>query len=201
MKKVLIVDDHAVVREGLKSALESNHYKVVAMANNVDQARALIAHTNPDVIIIDLNLPDGSGFDLVLWIRSISEQIGIVILTLNDEPALVGAAKRAGANAFILKSDPILQLLAAVDHCVADPYSFSSSLAIPQDFPVENQLTARELDVVNLLAQGLSNRQISQTLFVSQSTVKTHLGAIFRKLNAVNRVSAVKNAQEKGLLI
>lgn len=200
MRKLLIVDDHPVVREGLKKALESCNFTVVAMAHTIDQARALIAHTNPDVIIVDLNLPDGSGFDLVLWARSISRELAIIILTLNDEPAIVHAAKKAGANAFVLKSDPIEHLIAAVNHCVANPNSFTSTLSIPDSVILENPLTAREIDVVNLLAKGLSNKGIGETLFLSQSTIKSHLGAIFRKLEAGNRVTAVKKARDRGLV-
>ena len=200
MKKLLIVDDHAVVRAGLKTALEAAAYTVVGMAGSINQARALIAHANPDAIIVDLNLPDGSGFDLVLWARSISRHIGIVILTLNDEQALVHAAQKAGANAFVLKSDPLSDLIAAVDHSIANSKSFSSTLSINSDLRKENLLTAREIDVVNLLAKGFSNKVIGDTLYLSQSTVKTHLSAIFRKLEASNRVTAVKNAQDRGLL-
>lgn len=201
MKKLVIVDDHAVVREGLRSALESETYSVVAMAHNLDQARALIAHSKPDAIIVDLNLPDGSGFDLVLWARRISQEIIIIILTLNNEPSLVHAAKKAGANAFVVKSDPIEQLVATLNYCLSNPNSFSSTLSIPDNPLTEQLLTARELDVVNFLAKGYSNKQISATLFLSQSTVKTHLRAIFRKLNAGNRVTAVKIARESGLLM
>lgn len=201
MKKLLIVDDHAVVREGLKSALEGNFFEVVGLAQSVEHARALIAHTNPEVIIVDLNLPDGSGFDLILWMRAISKEIGIIVLTLNDESHFIHAAKKAGANAYILKSDPLSALIAAVHFCAMNPASFTVTSSLSLDAPHVQSLTARETDVILLLSKGQSNKEIGATLFLSQSTIKTHIASIFRKLEAPNRVLAVKIAKDKGLLV
>jgi DNA-binding NarL/FixJ family response regulator len=124
--KVMIVDDHAVVRHGLKSAIESHGYEVVAVAGSINEAHAYMAQTNPDAIIIDINLPDGSGFELVAWARTISPTIAIIVLTLNDGADYVRAAKNAGANAFIVKNAPLSDLLAAVDFALSSPTSFSS---------------------------------------------------------------------------
>ena len=201
MTKVLIVDDHAVVREGLSHALKSCNYEVVAMAATVAEAIAQIARTNPDVVVLDLNLPDGSGFEVVLWIRSISKEMGVVILTLNSGPEFLQAAIKAGANGFVLKSAPLPHLLAAIDHCIASPRSFTAEGLDALNQPLINQLTAREFDVLTKLALGLSNQAIAQELFLSQSTVKSHISAIFRKLNVENRVSAINYARQKGLLV
>ena len=113
--KVLIVDDHAVVRQGLKAAIQTHGYEVAAVAGSINEAQAFMAQTNPDAIIIDINLPDGSGFELVTWARKLSPTIAIIVLTLNDGADYLRAAKNAGANAFIVKSAPlplILQFLA-----------------------------------------------------------------------------------------
>jgi len=140
--KVLIVDDHAVVRHGLKSAIQSHGYEVVAEAGSINEAQAFMAQTNPDALIVDINLPDGSGFDLVAWSRRVSPTTAIVVLTLNDGADYVRAAKNAGANTVIVAN-----------------------------------------------------------LYISVSTVKTHVSSILRKLDADNRVQALSIARERGLLV
>jgi DNA-binding NarL/FixJ family response regulator len=197
--KVMIVDDHAVVRHGLKSAIESHGYEVIAVAGSINEARAYMAQTNPDAIIIDINLPDGSGFELVAWARKISPTIAIIVLTLNDGADYVSAAKNAGANAFIVKSAPLSDLVAAVDFALSSPTSFSSKPILKVG--VDSGLTARELDILQSINHGLSNASIAAHLFISISTVKTHVSAIFRKLEAENRVQAISIARERGLLL
>lgn len=197
--KVLIVDDHSVVIYGLKSAIETHGYQVVAVAGSVNEARAFMAQTNPAAIIVDVNLPDGSGFDLVAWARKFSPSMAIVILTLNDGADYVRAAKIAGANAFIVKSAPLSELLAALDFAIASPHSFSSNHHY--GLAVDTGLSARELAVLHSINQGMSNAAISQQLFISISTVKAHVSSILRKLKADNRVQALILARELGLLI
>jgi DNA-binding NarL/FixJ family response regulator len=197
--KVLIVDDHAVVRHGLKSAIESHGYKVVAVAGSINEAQAFMAHTNPHAIIVDINLPDGSGFDLVTWARKVSPTIAIVVLTLNDGADYVRAAKTAGANSFIVKSAPLSDLLAALDFAISSPTSFSSNQIFA--IGIETGLTAREIAILHSVNSGLSNSSIAADLFISVSTVKTHVSSILRKLDADNRVQALAIARKRGLLV
>lgn len=197
--KVLIVDDHAVVRHGLKSAIESHGYSVVAVAGSINEAQAFLAQTNPHVIIVDINLPDGSGFDLVAWARKVSPKIVIVVLTFNDKADYVRAAKTAGANAFIVKNAPLSDLLAALDFAISSPTSFSSNQIFA--VAIETGLTAREIDILHSINRGLSNTLIATHLFISVSTVKTHVSSILRKLDADNRVQALSIARERGLLV
>lgn len=197
--KVMIVDDHAVVRHGLKSAIEPHGYEVVAVAGSINEAHAYMAHTNPDAIIIDINLPDGSGFQLVAWVRKISQTIAIVVLTLNDGADYVRAAKNAGANAFIVKNAPLSDLIAAVDFALSSPTSFSSKPIFKAG--TDSGLTARELDILRSINLGWSNTSIATHLYISVSTVKTHISSIFRKLEAENRVQALSIAREGGLLV
>ena len=197
--KVLIVDDHSVVRHGLQSAIESHGHQVVAVASSIKQAQAFMAQTNPDAITVDINLPDGSGFDLVSWARKVSPTIAIVVLTFNDGADYVRAAKSAGANAFVVKSAPLSDLLAALDFALSSPTSFSSNRANTRE--IDSGLSAREIDVLQSINLGLSNEAIAQNLFISVSTVKTHVSSILRKLNASNRVQAITIAREKGLLV
>jgi DNA-binding NarL/FixJ family response regulator len=197
--KVMIVDDHAVVRHGLKSAIESHGYEVVAVAGSINEAHAYMAQTNPDAIIIDINLPDGSGFELVAWARTISPTIAIIVLTLNDGADYVRAAKNAGANAFIVKNAPLSDLLAAIDFALSSPTSFSSKPIFKAG--TDSGLTARELDILRSINLGWSNTSIATHLYISVSTVKTHISSIFRKLEAENRVQALAIARERGLLV
>jgi len=197
--KVLIVDDHAVVRHGLKSALESHGYEVVSEAGSINEAQAFMAQTNPDAIVVDINLPDGSGFDLVAWSRKISPATAIVVLTLNDGEDYVRAAKCAGANAFIVKSAPLTDLIAALDFAISSPTSFSSKHITTSG--IDSGLSAREIDVLHSINHGLTNAAIATQLYVSVSTVKTHVSSILRKLDANNRVQALAIARERGLLV
>lgn len=197
--KVLIVDDHAVVRHGLKSAIESQGYKVVAEAGSINEAQAFMAQTNPDAIIVDINLPDGSGFDLVTWSRKVSPTTAIVVLTLNEGEEYVRAARSAGANAFIVKSAPLSDLIAALDFAISSPTSFSSKQISSSD--MDSGLSAREIDVLHSINHGLSNAAIATNLYISVSTVKTHVSSILRKLEADNRVQALTIARERGLLV
>jgi len=197
--KVLIVDDHAVVRHGLKTAIQAHGYEVAAVAGSINEAQAFMAQTNPDAIIIDINLPDGSGFELVTWARKLSPIIAIIVLTLNDGADYVRAAKNAGANAFIVKSAPLSDLLAALDFALSSPTSFSSKPIFK--IGIDSGLTAREINILQSINLGLSNTAISTQLFISVSTVKTHISSIFRKLEADNRVQAISIARERGLLL
>jgi DNA-binding NarL/FixJ family response regulator len=197
--KVLIVDDHIVVRHGLKSAVQSHGYEVVAEAGSVNEAQAFMAQTNPDAIIVDINLPDGSGFDLVAWSRRVSPRTAIVVLTLNDGADYVRAAKSAGANAFIIKNAPLSDVIAALDFAISSPTSFSSKKLFSSS--TDSGLSAREIDVLHSINHGLSNRAIATDLYISVSTVKTHVSSILRKLDADNRVQALSIARERGLLV
>jgi DNA-binding NarL/FixJ family response regulator len=202
MTRVVIIDDHVIVREGLKRALESHNHVVVAEAATLAEGRAQIAHTNPDVIVVDLNLPDGSGFDLITWARSISKSLGIVVLTLNETDAHLIAAMSAGASAYILKSAPLSQLLAAIDHSVKSPQSFTAhGLAVALASKEQTfGLTSREFDVLALLPSGATTKEIAESLFLSSATIKTHLASIYRKLEVTNRTAAVGKARKHNLV-
>jgi len=193
MTRIVIIEDHPSVREGVKRALDSNGFNEIFEAPNIAEARALISQINPQLIIVDLNLPDGSGFELITWARSVSNEIAIVVLSLFEDSNHVLAAMKAGASSYVCKSAPLPQLIAAVKHSLVSPRSFSAmglSNAIEYQ---ENQkgLTAREFDILALLEKGTSTKNIALQLFISQSTVKTHLASIYRKLEVSNRTAAV----------
>ena len=197
--QLLIVDDHAIVREGLKRALSQEGFDSINEADCVTAARAKISACAPDVAIIDINLPDGTGFELVRWIRSYSKSIGIVVLTLHQEENYVVAAMNAGASAFVSKSEPIPILIAAIRHSEIAPLTFSANALDKVIQHSHSDLTAREFDLLAQLEKGMTTQEISELMFISQSTVKTHLASIYRKLEVNNRTAAVHAMHQRGL--
>ena len=197
--QLLIVDDHAIVREGLKRALSQEGFDSINEADCVSAARAKISACAPDVAIIDINLPDGTGFELIRWIRSYSKSIGIVVLTLHQEENYVVSAMNAGASAFVSKSEPIPILIAAIRHSAIAPLTFSANALDRVVRHSHSDLTAREFDLLAQLEKGMTTQQISELMFISQSTVKTHLASIYRKLEVNNRTAAVHAMHQRGL--
>ena len=201
-RRVLIVDDHPIVRAGLEAALIKANFTVCAHAANKNEAIAQIAHTNPDLILLDLNLPDGSGFEVANWARGISDEVGIVILTLNDAPELLLTALSARVSGFVLKSAPITEVIATLERALITPLSFTASglhkaLKAKEQLP---NLSARELEVLTILATGRSTKEIAKELYLSEPTIKTHLASIYRKLEVNNRISAVAVARDNSWL-
>jgi DNA-binding NarL/FixJ family response regulator len=199
---VLVIDDHESVRAGVKIALSRAGHVCVGEASTVSEARAQIAHTNPQVIVVDLSLPDGNGLEIVRWARSISNRIGIVVLTLNPAEDFLLTVMKSGASAFVEKSAPLAELISAVEHSHIAPLSFSAqgiSKAMKKDHAA-NALTLREMQVLEKLSDGLSANNIGLELFITQATVKTHLASIYRKLDSKNRIQAIIAAKKVGLL-
>ncbi len=196
-RRVLIVDDHPIVGAGLEQALLKANFTICAMAASKNEAVAQIARTNPNLILLDLNLPDGSGFEVANWARGISDEIGIVILTLNDAPELLLAALAAQVSGFVLKSAPISEVIATLERALITPLSFTAAglqraLKAKEQLP---SLSSRELEVLNVLATGKSTKEIARQLYLGEPTIKTHLANIYRKLEVKNRISAVAVAR------
>lgn len=201
-RRVLIVDDHPIVRAGLEQALLKANFTICAMAASKNEAVAQIARTNPNLILLDLNLPDGSGFEVANWARGISDEIGIVILTLNDAPELLLAALAAQVSGFVLKSAPISEVIATLERALITPLSFTAAglqraLKAKERLP---SLSSRELEVLNVLATGKSTKEIARQMYLGEPTIKTHLTNIYRKLEVNNRISAVAVARENSWL-
>lgn len=201
-RRVLIVDDHPIVRAGLEQALLKANFTICAIAASKNEAIAQIARTNPNLILLDLNLPDGNGFEVANWARGISDEIGIVILTLNDAPELLLTALAARVSGFVLKSAPISEVVATLERALITPLSFTASglhkaLKAKEKLPT---LSSRELEVLTILATGNSTKEIARQLYLSEATIKTHLASIYRKLEVNNRISAVVVARENSWL-
>ncbi len=203
MTKILLVDDHEVVRAGLRRALaHDGTLTVVGEAGTRHDAIGKIAQLNPDIVVIDLHLPDGNGLDLVRWARARSRSIGLVVLTVSHLPEQIKAAMEAGASGYVEKSATINEVVAAIKCAVHSPLSFSTHRA--KDLYNFDKyiygLTGRELEVLEILPSGKTIHEIAQSLFLGDSTVKTHVAAIYRKLAVTNRVAAINKAREYGIL-
>jgi DNA-binding NarL/FixJ family response regulator len=199
MTRLLIIDDHAVVCQGLVHAFKDKGFTSIETAATLKQARAKISVFNPEAIIVDLNLPDGSGLEIVQWVRKLSADIAIIILSLNDPTQFVKIARSSGANAYLSKSQSMPEIISAVTFALSNPGSFTSTLIADQ--PRDFDLTPREIEVLYLLADGASNLDISSKLFISISTVKTHISSLMRKLQCSNRTATAKIARDNGFLL
>jgi DNA-binding NarL/FixJ family response regulator len=203
---VLLVDDHELIRQGLRRAFErSDGFRVVGEAASVAEAKSALAALQPDVLVADVRLPDGTGLDLVRHAREDREEIGIVVLTMYPGDDQLFAALDAGASAFVPKDAPIDEVIAAARHAVANPGAFSASdlsEAMKRRMtPTGPQLTPREKEVLPLLADGLGVSAIARRLNISESTSKAHVARIYEKLGAANRAQAVTSAFRLGLLV
>ena len=200
--RALIIDDHAVVRSGIRRALESRGEIQVFEAASKAEALAQIAHVSPQLLIIDINLPDGSGLEIVSWVRTISAEMAIVVLTFNESDDFLLSTMRAGASAYVNKSAPLAELIAAVDHALASPGSFAAKEIVDalQRKQLKFGLSQRELQILALLPTDEPLSTLAKSLFISESTLKTHLTHIYRKLDVKNRLQAINVARKAGLL-
>ncbi len=208
---VVLVDDHAVVREAVAGMLGAQpEISVVGQAGSLAEGRALfdrLLRTPPPgkvVAVIDVTMPDGSGLALVRAVRERSKDIGLVVLTMLSDDSTLLEALDAGASALVRKSAPADQVLSAVRRAADFPLEFSASglaeaMRRQHETP-QTTLTSRETEVLKLLVEGASVAQVGRQLFMSPSTVKTHIGKIYEKLGAHNRASAVIAAVRLGLV-
>jgi DNA-binding NarL/FixJ family response regulator len=202
VKKILIIDDHAVVREGIRSALENTERFHVFQAASKSEAIAQITKIAPDGIIVDINLPDGNGLEIVSWVRSISNTIAIVVLTLNEHADFLLASMKAGASSYLHKSAPLSELLSALDFALTSPTSFASkeiSATISRKSE-KFSLSPRELQIVTQLHRGEPLKILAGSLFITEATLKTHLASIYRKLEVSNRLQAIEKVRIAGII-
>ena len=193
--RIVLVDDHQLIRSGLRDLLSQAGHDVVAEAASLAQGRALIATVDNDLAIVDVSLPDGSGLDLV------NDNGRFIVLTLGDDPISLEVARVRGASAYILKSDPSEHLLAVIEQVALGqkvlPASERNSIEVQA---AALAITSRELDVLQILARGWSTKEIASHLFLSEATIKTHLASLNRKLVTTNRTAAVARGREHGLI-
>jgi DNA-binding NarL/FixJ family response regulator len=208
--RILVVDDHALIRSGLRTLLSSvAHLTIVGEAADGQGAIAHAADLQPDIILMDLHMPGLNGVEATRRIVQASPHVGIVVLTMLEDDASVFAALRAGARGYLLKGADQTEVLRAIDVVAHGEAIFSPSIAqrlmqyfanmqpiLPQSaFP---ELTERERAILGLIAQGKSNAEIAEEFVISPKTVANHVSNIFSKLQVVDRAQAVLRAQQSG---
>ena len=207
--RVLLADDHAVVRAGICQFLEqAEDIKVIAEADDGHQAMELIKQHQPDVAVLDIQMPKASGIEVTRWVRKHHREVGVLILTAYDDDPYVMAVLQAGANGYVLKTASPQEIIRAIRDVHAGNSALDAEIVQKmvaqvssgiQDQPVE-KLTDRELEVLTLVAKGYTNKAIGVQLGISDRTVQGHLAHIFSKLQSGSRTEAVMRAVSLGWL-
>ncbi|MFG2375025.1 response regulator [Streptomyces sp. NPDC048504] len=202
--RLLLCDDHAVVRAGLRALLSSaDGIEVVGEAGSGEEALALAAQVRPDVVLMDLQL--GDGMDGVTATRRLTAGDGprVLVLTMFDTDADIARAVEAGATGYLLKAERPEELFTAIHSAASGRTALSAPVAdrlMARMRSPHPSLSEREREILGQLARGLGNREIARALFISEATVKTHLGRIYGKLGVETRSGAVAVAKERRLL-
>jgi DNA-binding NarL/FixJ family response regulator len=209
--RIVLVDDHSIMRQGLRAVLErEGDLRVVGEAGTPADAVAAVAASRPHVVLLDLKLtagPQTDGLDVCRRLCAAHPGIGVLVLTTFAEDRLVVEAVQAGARGYVVKDVDTTELVRAIRAVSRGESAFDarSASAMVRSLsgggtPERERLTERELDVLRLLARGLSNRAIGAELFISETTVKFHVGNLMRKLTVSRRAEAVYAATKLGLL-
>ena len=204
--RIVIVDDHAVVREGLERILaKCADLEVVGTASSGEEALILAAALEPDLVLLDLSLPGMHGLEVLSALQDSDNPPRVVVLTIHDDDDIVLGAVRGGAQGYVLKNATRDELLAAVRKVAAGGQSFDevvvrALLRGDQREVLCSLLTARELEILRLVAGGKTNKEIAAQLFISSDTVKGHLETSYRKLGVSDRAHAVAVAIRNGLV-
>ncbi len=208
MTRLVIVDDHDMFAESLRMALSAEaDFEVVGLAPTLASARTMVSTVRPDVVLLDHRLPDGLGVESIAELRTLCPQAQVVVLTAAAEDAMLVQATEAGCAGFILKTSPLDELVAAVRTAAAGEIMISSDLLSRllsrlqhQYDPPRNDLTARELDILRLISQGMTNNAIGKELFISVNTVRNHVQSLLTKLGAHSKLEALSVAIRDGVI-
>ncbi|SRR5258708_14263452 len=204
--RLAIVDGHTLTRYGLRHLMTQHHdIRIVAECESAAQARLEIAATGPDVVTIDSTLPDGDGMRLGREFRDAHAELGIVMLTSRNEDDVLFRALQTGASAFVAKSAPVEEVLAAIRHAAVAASSFTASgLAVAitrrQTRTDRLALSPREAEVLHLLRDGMSVPAIAAAMYISHSTAKTYVARLYDKLGVTNRAQALVTSLRYGLI-
>ena len=213
--KLLLADDHAVVRAGTRQLLERQpDFEIVGEAIDGDEAVRLTAELNPDVVVMDVRMPKVSGVEATRRIKANNAEVKVLVLTAHDDDEYVFALLQAGANGYLLKTAEIDELVKAIRTVASGQSALAPAVVgkmvaqftggkslgdvLPHPQEQYSGLTDRELEILRLVGQGFSNKQIGKELFISDRTVQAHLSNIFAKLGVNTRTEAVMYAVRNG---
>jgi DNA-binding NarL/FixJ family response regulator len=204
--RLAIIDPNTLARYGLRGlAVRHSDIEIVAECRLAADAPRMLAAAQPDVVVVEVKLPDGDGLRLARELRDRHADLGIVLLSTQQEDDVLFRALETGASAFVLKTAPLEEILAAIRHAAVAASSFMASglaVALTRLRTVQDQLTLspREKEVLELLHDGLSIPAIALAMYISQSTAKTYVARLYSKLGAANRAQALMTAMHYGLI-
>jgi DNA-binding NarL/FixJ family response regulator len=204
--RVILAEDHKIVRQGTRMYLESVGVEVIGEATTGAEAVKLARELHPDVVLMDIHMPELTGIEATRRIRQESDEVRVLVLTAYDDPAYVHALLDAGADGFILKTAEFSELYKALQNVAVGRSAFDAQVmakAVQHDqnaLVLVEGLSDREVEILTYAARGLTNKQIGRDLFISDRTVQGHLQNIFQKLGVATRTEAVTLALSRGMI-
>ena len=210
--RLMLADDHRMLREGLRRSLADEGFDVIGEASDGDEAVRLASTLKPDVILMDVTMPDVDGVEATRRIHQQHPEIRVVMLTMHADQSVISEALRAGASGYLVKDCSTDEIAEAVRMAANEEATLSPELAhamldevrrldpeSPED-DSERVVTKREVEVLQLIADGCSTPEVAERLYISQKTVKNHLASIYHKLDARDRTQAVLQAVRMGIV-
>ncbi len=209
--RVLLADDHRMFREGLRRSMVEEGFEVVGEADNGEEAVRLAAELQPDVVIMDVSMPEMDGVEATRIIRATGTETRVLMLTMHADADVLADAIRAGASGYLVKDCSTDEVAAAVRMAANGDTALSPQLAatmldevrrleVPGPADEDRVITKREEEVLQLIADGCSTPEVAEKLYISQKTVKNHLASIYQKLDARDRTQAVLQAVRMGIV-
>ncbi len=204
MTRVLLADDHTMLRQSLRRALTENGLDVVGEAGDGEEAARLAIELQPDVVLMDVSMPVLDGVEATRVIRDRAPGVQVVILTMHADKGVLDRAIRAGAVGYLVKDCTMEEVVRTVQQAASGETSLSAELAeamlAEAVQPAESIITRREEEVLQLIAEGLSTTEVATKLFISVKTVKNHLASVYQKLDSRDRTQAVVRAVKMGII-
>lgn len=209
--KILLVDDHQIIIDGLKSLLNNTDEIVVSgEANNGREALRILDLIGIDVVLMDIDMPILNGIDTLKEIRKKGQEVKVIILSMHNEAGMIKSLMNIGANGYLLKSSPQDEVINAIRKVAGGHQYFSTEVTLsllnktqnnsPESSPQIELLTDRETEIIQLIAEGFSNKEIGNKLFISHRTVDTHRTNIMKKLNVSNIAGLISYAIKNGIV-